>query len=193
MDVNMEDGSFTSLKGNFLIAMPELADPNFSHTVTCICEHTPEGALGLIINRPHPLVKTLQIYKEFKMDVQEGVGADPIHVGGPVQMDEIFILHGPPFDWKGTLKITSGLALSNTIDVLEAMASAKGPEAAIMVLGCAGWGPGQLEMEIKQNAWLTHPVSEEIIFETPVDDRWEEALKKLGIDPLLLASTAGNA
>lgn len=189
----MADDRFISMKGHFLIAMPELSDPNFSKTVTCVCEHTQAGALGLIINRTHPVVKSEQIFNEFKMDTAEGVGTDPVHTGGPVQLDEIFILHGEPFDWKGTLQITPELALSNTIDVLEAMAAGKGPEPAIMMLGCAGWGPGQLEMEIQQNAWLTLQVSIPVIFETPVENRWDESLKLLGVDPLLLTSTAGHA
>ena len=188
-----EDSGFVSLKGQFLIAMPELSDPNFAKTVTCICEHSPEGALGLIINKPHPLIITEQIFKEFQMSVYEKIGKDPIYMGGPVQMDEIYILHGPPFTWRGTLQITETLAMSNTIDLLEALASGTGPYHALMILGCAGWGPGQLERELRENAWLTHTVTDSIIFNTKAEDCWDEAVKSLGIDPLLLMSDAGNA
>jgi putative transcriptional regulator len=193
MDGKLEENAFTSFKGHFLISMPALADPNFSKTVTCICEHTPAGALGLIVNRPHPLIKIEQIFNEFKIPVCENFKNGYVYMGGPVQIDEIFILHGAPFEWNSTMKITSELALSNTIDILETMAGPNKPSSSIMMLGCAGWGPGQLEQEIMENAWLTNPVSEEIIFNTPVEERWDEAVKMLGIDPLLLASTAGNA
>lgn len=189
----LEKTGFTSLKGSFLIAMPELADPNFAKTVTLICEHTPEGALGLIINRPHPFVVVEQIFKEFNMAVNEKIGKMPIYVGGPVQTEEIFILHGPPFSWRGTLKVTRTLAMSNTVDLLEALAVGTGPKKALMMIGCAGWGPGQLEQEILDNSWLTQEASDRIIFNVNALDCWEEAVKSLGIDPLLLASSAGSA
>lgn len=190
---DMESGGFLSLKGQFLIAMPDLGDPNFSKTVTLICEHTADGALGLIINRPHPFVIVEQIFKEFNMAVNEKTGKSPIYMGGPVQMEEVYVLHGPPFGWRGTLQITRTLAISNTVDILEAMAVGTGPSRARMMLGCAGWGPGQLEQEIKDNSWLTQDASETIIFNVEADDCWEEAVKSLGIDPLLLSSGAGNA
>lgn len=193
MGDNFESKGFESLKGQFLIAMPDLADPNFAKTVTLICEHNTDGALGLIINRPHPLIITEQIFKEFKMGVHEGVGQDPIYMGGPVQMGEIYILHGPPFDWRGTLKVTRTLALSNTIDLLEAMAVNVGPSRTRMMLGCAGWGPGQLEQEIMENTWLTQDASDHIVFNIRPEDCWEEAVKSLGIDPVLLTSGSGNA
>ena len=193
MDDNQELSRFISLKGQFLIAMPELGDPNFSKTVTLICEHNADGALGFIINRPHPFVVTEQIFKEFKMAVHETVGSAPIYIGGPVQTEEIYILHGPPFDWRGTFQITAGLALSNTIDILEAMASGTGPSKVMMIMGCAGWGPGQLERELKENAWLTQVVSEDIIFNTEAEDCWEETVRSLGFDPILLCSGSGNA
>lgn len=193
MDDNFGAKQFESLKGHFLIAMPDLGDPNFSKTVTLICEHNSNGALGLIINKPHPLIVTEQIFNEFKMAVHEGTGKDPIYMGGPVQLDEIYILHGPPFDWRGTLQVTRTLGLSNTIDLLEAMAVNVGPSKTRMMLGCAGWGPGQLERELMENAWLTQVASDELIFDTKADDCWEEAVRSLGIDPLLLSSGAGSA
>lgn len=193
MEDNRDDSGFVSLKGQFLIAMPEMADPNFTKTVTCVCEHSAQGALGLIINRPHPLITTEQIFKEFNMSVHEKIGNNPIYLGGPVQMDEIYILHGPPFGWRGTLRITETLAMSNTIDLLEALASGTGPYHALMILGCAGWGPGQLERELMENTWLNQTVSDSIIFNTKAEECWDAALKSLGIDPLLLMSGAGNA
>jgi putative transcriptional regulator len=193
MGDNLDTAGFSSLKGQFLIAMPELSDPNFAGTVTLICEHNADGALGLIINRPHPLIVTEQIFKEFKMGVHEGVGQDPIYMGGPVQTGEIYILHGPPFDWRGTLQITRTLALSNTIDLLEAMAVKVGPTRTRMMLGCAGWGPGQLEQELMDNAWLTRDALDQIVFDTPALECWEGAVRSMGIDPMLLSAGAGNA
>lgn len=193
MEDNFSEKLFESLKGQVLIAMPDLGDPNFSKTVTLICEHNQNGALGLIINRPHPMIITEQIFNEFKMAVHEGTGKDSIYMGGPVQLDEIYILHGPPFDWRGTMQITRTLALSNTIDLLEAMAVNVGPSKTKMMLGCAGWGPGQLEQELMQNAWLTQIASDELVFATSHEECWEKAVRSLGIDPLLLSSGSGSA
>ncbi len=182
-----------SLKGQFLMAMPGLADPNFHQTVTCLCEHNAEGAMGVVVNRVHYALTAKDIFEELKMDFSPRAEQIAVHIGGPVHIAEIFVLHGPPFDWEGSLMITPNLALSNTRDVIESIASDKGPESFIIALGCAGWGPGQLESEIKQNAWLTYPVFEDNIFKMPVENRWEEAVRKMGIDPRLLSNSAGHA
>ena len=108
-------------------------------------------------------------------------------------MNTIFVLHGPPFGWDGCFVFLPSLAMSNTRDILEAIAIGKGPESFIISMGCAGWGPGQLESEIRKNAWLTCPVVEEIIFDIPIEARWEEALKRMGIDPIFLSDSAGHA
>lgn len=189
----MENQSPASFKGQFLMAMPLLMDQNFYQTVTCICEYTPAGALGIVINRVHPTLSGKNIFDELEMEYVSEAASIPIHIGGPVHIGEIFVLHGPPFDWEGCLMITPSLAMSNTRDILEKVATGHGPESYIIALGCAGWGPGQLESEIKQNAWLTSPIFEDIIFEMPVETRWEGALKKMGIDPALLLDTAGHA
>jgi len=189
----MENQIPDSLKGQFLMAMPSLADPNFSQTVTCICEHTPEGAVGIVVNRVHPPLSGKDIFEELKIKCLPGAESIPIHIGGPVHLNEIFVLHGPPFGWEGSLMITPTLAMSNTKDILESLSMGRGPESFIISLGCAGWGAGQLESELKQNAWLTSPVFEEVIFRLPIEARWEEAVRKIGIDPALLSDTAGHA
>ena len=189
----MENQIPDSLKGQFLMAMPSLADPNFSQTVTCICEHTPEGAVGIVVNRVHPPLSGKDIFEELKIKCLTGAESIPIHIGGPVHLNEIFVLHGPPFGWEGSLMITPTLAMSNTKDILESLSMGRGPESFIISLGCAGWGAGQLESELKQNAWLTSPVFEEVIFRLPIEARWEEAVRKIGIDPALLSDTAGHA
>lgn len=189
----MEKTYSGSLKGQFLMAMPALADPNFYQTVTCICEHNQEGAMGVVVNRVHSSLTAKDIFEELNIEYAPATESIPVHIGGPVHIGEVFILHGPPFDWEACLMITPSLGMSNTKDILQSIAVCRGPEAFIIALGCAGWGPGQLEHEIKENAWLTFPIFEENIFEMPVDLRWEEAVKKMGIDPILLSNTSGHA
>ncbi len=182
-----------SLKGHFLMAMPGMADPNFSQTVTCICEHSAEGSMGIVVNRRHDLLSVKDIFDELGIGGALQAEAVPVHSGGPVHPGEIFILHGPPFAWEGCLKVTATLALSTTRDVLEAIAQERGPAAFLISLGCAGWGPGQLEMEIRENAWLTHPVFDENIFVVPVAERWEAGIRRIGISPTRLSDIAGHA
>ena len=189
----MESNYPESLKGQFLMAMPGLQDPNFHQTVVCISEHTRDGALGIVINRQHAELKAATIFEELEMDHRPEPGQAAIHLGGPVHVSELFILHGPPFDKTVSLMITPSLAMSTTRDVLQRIAWGKGPSSFVIALGCAGWGPGQLEAEIRQNAWLTSDIEERILFDTPADERWEAAMKKLGIDPALLMGSAGHA
>ncbi len=182
-----------SLSGQFVVAMPALADPNFFQTVTCISEHNDQGALGVIVNRLHALLSAGDIFTELKLDVTVAAEKIPIHIGGPVHMDEVFILHGQPFEWQGCLPISESLAISNTIDILAAIAKGEGPADYLIALGCAGWGPGQLEDELRDNAWLTGVAHSDIIFNTDVSMRWESALRQMGVDPALLSDTAGHA
>ncbi|MCU0558904.1 MAG: YqgE/AlgH family protein [Desulfobacterales bacterium] len=182
-----------SLKGHFLMAMPGLTDPNFSLTVTCLCEHSAQGAMGIVINRRHELLSGKDLFEELDIACGPNAGQIPVHIGGPVHAGEIFILHGQPFGWEGSLMVTPTLALSNTRDILEALALGRGPTSFLISLGCAGWGPGQLEMEIRDNAWLTHPVFDEAIFALPLAARWEEAVRRIGVSPAMLSGTAGNA
>lgn len=182
-----------SLKGHFLMAMPGMADPNFSQTVTCICEHNEQGAMGIVVNRLSEGISVKDIFDELSIGCTPRIESIPVHFGGPVHSGELFILHGPPFTWEASLSVTPTLGLSNTRDILEAIAAGRGPDSFLISLGCAGWGPGQLEDEIKENAWLTQPVFEENIFVLPVEVRWTEALKKMGVDPALLSGTAGHA
>jgi putative transcriptional regulator len=182
-----------SLKGQFLIAMPNLADPNFSETVVCICEHTPQGAVGIVVNRPHPFLMEKDVFDELRLETSPDKAPRPIHSGGPVLTNEVFILHGRPFGWKGCLHVTPTLAMSNTMDVVIEIAQNRGPRSYLLSLGCSGWGPGQLDTEIRENVWLTSAIWDEIVFDIDNEDRWNAALKKMGIDPLLLSAAAGHA
>jgi len=189
----MNDKASTFLKGQFLIAMPILADPIFCQTVTCISEHNSQGAVGVIVNRTNPVLSAKDIFDELAIEYRPELASLPIHIGGPVHVDEIFVLHGPPFGWEGSFEISPSLSLSNTKDILEAIAIGEGPVSFIITLGCAGWAPGQLESEIRANAWLTSHAFEDIIFELPIDTRWEAATRRMGIDPSRLSDIAGHA
>lgn len=189
----MNDRTSMSLKGHFLIAMPGLTDPNFSRTVVCICEHTGEGSLGLVVNRTYPSLVSKDIFEELGIEYLPELADIPIFFGGPVHMDELFILHGPPFDWGPSVIILPSLAMSNNRAILEAIALGRGPRSFQITLGCSGWGPSQVESEMMQNAWLSTPLSRDVIFDLDVDARWEAAVRKLGIDPALLTDAAGHA
>ena len=187
------DQNWPSLKGQFLMAMPGLADPNFYQSVTLLSEHNPKGAMGIVITRIHPEVNGKMIFDELGISATAGGEKIPVHIGGPVHMNEIFVLHGAPFTWEGSMMVTGELALSNSRDILGAIAVGRGPQSFIIALGCAGWGPGQLEREIHGNFWITSPYSEAIAFQMDVERRWEAAMQRIGIDPALLSDTAGHA
>ena len=191
--MSMNINGAPSLSGQFVVAMPALADPNFFQTITCIAEHNDQGALGVIVNRMHALLSASDIFNELKLKVTIDAQKVPVYIGGPVHMDEVFVLHGRPFGWQGCLPITDSLALSNSVDILAAIARGDGPQDYLIALGCAGWGPGQLENELHDNAWLIGTASSEIIFKTDIAVRWEGALREMGVDPVLLSDTAGNA
>ncbi len=186
-------GITNSLSNHFLIAMPALDDPNFHHTTTYICEHDEDGALGIVINRPLNM-RLAEILKH--MDIEPGseeISAAPVYMGGPVQSDRGFVLHEPAGDWEATLKVTDEIAITSSRDILQAIAAGEGPARAIVTLGYAGWGAGQLEQELANNTWLSGPASTKIVFDTPSEQRWEAAAALLGIDLNLLSSDAGHA
>ncbi|MFO7753020.1 MAG: YqgE/AlgH family protein [Desulfobacteraceae bacterium] len=176
----MSDGYPESMKGHFILAMPGLPDPNFAETVTCICEHNETGALGFIVNKLHPLLTGRELFEDLGIECDSSVDRLNVYLGGPVQPSGVFVLHGPPFDWSECLRITDGLGLSNSRDILDAVARNEGPESFLVLLGCAGWGPMQLDSELKENAWLTCAISEEIVFHDDVDLKWEKAMMMVG-------------
>jgi len=187
------DNASDSLKGQFLISMPALLDPNFHQTVTMVCEHNADGALGIVINRVHPELTCEVIFNELEVESHPEAASLPIFIGGPVHTEQVFLLHGAPLQWEASLQITSTVAMSNSLDIVQAVAKKQGPQSILFSLGCAGWGPGQLEHELKENAWLTTPAVDEIIFDWPIESRWQEAVRRMGIDPALLSDTAGTA
>ncbi|HDP89314.1 MAG TPA: YqgE/AlgH family protein, partial [Thioalkalivibrio sp.] len=176
----------TYFTNQFLIAMPALADPNFFRSVTLICEHNADGALGIVINQPTD-IRLGELLDHLEIaTAREDIAALPVYSGGPVEMERGFVLHQPVGTWEGSLQITDQLALTTSSDILRALAEGRGPEHVLVALGYAGWGPGQLEQEMADNAWLTSPASLDILFETPADQRWRAAARQLGIDLDLL-------
>ncbi|GAB1255686.1 YqgE/AlgH family protein [Aurantivibrio plasticivorans] len=180
------------LRDQFLISMPSLRDPVFAHAITYICDHTEEGALGIVIN--HPLdINVGDIFEQLELDRSSPISQDMVMSGGPVQMDRGFVLHPSNFDYESTIRVSDDICLTASRDVLEAMANQVGPDKAVVALGYAGWGAGQLEEEILANSWLTVPADKNILFNTPCEHRWAAASKYLGIDLNLIHGTAGHA
>lgn len=182
-----------SLKNQLLIAMPNLHDPNFARTVTYICEHGEHGAMGIVINRPTDL-RLADVLQH--MQIEGGMGAageQIVYLGGPVEEERGFVLHTHTEPWDSTLAVNGEISITTSRDILEAMARGEGPEHTLVALGYAGWGAGQLEREMQQNAWLSGPVDQSILFELPADQRWEAAAGLLGVDLHLLSTDAGHA
>lgn len=181
------------LAHHFLIAMPAMVDPQFAGTVTYLVAHDPEHAFGLVINRPSGMLLNDVLEQ---MDVQTAlpeVAAQPVWNGGPVHPERGLVLHETTARWDSTMEVTPELMLTTSRDVLIAMAEGRGPRRALVALGHAGWGPGQLEQELLANAWLTVPASPELLFQVPAEERWQRAMGRLGVDPHRLTGYAGHA
>jgi putative transcriptional regulator len=173
--------------------MPALEDPNFRECVTFICEHNDQGALGIVINRPMNVVLD-DVLKQLSLKATDfDIGASPVYLGGPVQTERGFVIHEPLGAWEATLKVSESLGVTTSRDVLEAVAAGKGPERCFVALGYAGWTAGQLEEEMKSNTWLSTPADARIIFDTPVELRWQAAARLIGVDLSLLSGDTGHA
>jgi putative transcriptional regulator len=182
-----------SLGNQLLIAMPGMADPNFSSTVTYMCEHNSEGALGIIINRPMDL-NLAGLFAQLDLpDVDENSIDYPVLDGGPVARERGFVLHNSPVDFESSVAVSDDIRLTMSRDILDAIAAGAGPEKSLVALGYAGWEAGQLEAEMLNNTWINVPASQEIIFETPFEQRWRSAAESLGIDLSRLSPHAGHA
>jgi putative transcriptional regulator len=181
-----------SLRDHFLIAMPGLNDSSFAHTVTYICEHSEQGAMGVVINMATPMLLK-EIFEQMALSDQSELGGQIVMSGGPVQPERGFVLHSPDTKWQSTLEISPDVSLTASRDIIAALAEGRGPKHSLIALGYAGWGEGQLEAEIAANSWLTVPADKDIIFNTPLEQRWTAAAQALGIDVNLIASTAGHA
>ena len=186
-------GSIANFTGHFLIAMPGMVDPHFAHTLTYVCEHSDEGALGIVVNKPIDM-KLSSLFEQIDIALPDAqLGEAPIHFGGPVQVDRGFVLHRPLGNWQSTLAISDDLGLTTSKDVLEALGRGDGPRDVLVSLGYAGWSAGQLEQEIAQNAWLTVAADPDVLFDTPVEARLPAAMRLLGIDFSRLSDDVGHA
>lgn len=182
-----------NLTNHFLIAMPGMEDPSFAKTVTYLCQHSAEGALGIIVNRPSDLTLG-DIMRQMDIDLGEAeVGKMPIYFGGPVQPERGFVLHEPTASkWDSTLQVSPAISLTTSRDILDAISVGEGPRKALVALGYAGWGKGQLEQEMVENAWLSAPADQSILFDVPSAQRWKAAAELMGIDISLLTTQAGH-
>ena len=182
-----------SLTNHFIIAMPGLMDENFNQAVTFICEHDDNGTFGIIINRESE-ISLDDVMQQMKIPYHPDKSkVEPVFTGGPVQANRGFVLHRPIGNWESSLIVNDSVALTTSRDILEAIADNKGPEDNIITLGYAGWGPGQLEQEMADNTWLSCPAEEQIIFNTPVEKRWQAAANLIGVDLQLMSNDAGHA
>ncbi len=185
--------SATDLTNQFLIAMPSLGDPNFSRSVALICEHNEQGALGVILNQPLQ-IRLTELLEHLELPATNPRLAHvPVFKGGPVAVERGFILHERGMAWESSLDIGDDLTLTMSRDILAAIARGEGPAQYLVLLGYAGWGPGQLEQEIAANAWLNCPAAVEVIFQRPPEARWQAAAGLLGIDLMFLSGHAGHA
>jgi len=183
-----------SLQHHFLIAMPSLTDKYFKRSVTYVLEHTEQGAMGIVVNQPSTMTfRELLNQIDDTATVSDKMSERIIMCGGPVQADRGFVLHTPCETWSSSLPVTDNIVVTTSKDILVALGKDEGPSQAIIALGYAGWEAHQLEQEIQENAWLTIPACDDILFNTPIHKRWEAAVNKLGIDIWQLTQQAGQA
>ena len=181
------------LSGQLLIAMPGMTDPRFEKSVIYVCAHNSDGAMGLVVNREIDSLTFPELLQQLEID--PAAGNDPVRVlfGGPVEQARGFVLHSPDYLQDASLVVDENVALTATIDILRAIAEGKGPANCLLALGYAGWGAGQLDSEIKSNGWLSVDADVDLVFGCDLDEKWERAMAKIGIDPRMLSDDAGHA
>lgn len=189
------------LTGKLLVAMPTMPDPRFGHSVVLLCSHSSHGAMGIIVNKPLPDLNLKSLLDNLELPVAQ-CGADlgnpvetvPIHFGGPVETSRGFVLHSPDFhNAEGSMQVLDGVTLSTSVEILSALAQGQGPADALIALGYAGWGPGQLEGEIQAGGWLITDAAPPLLFRLENEAKWLSALKNLGVDPRHLSGVTGHA
>ncbi|MDP3419150.1 MAG: YqgE/AlgH family protein [Falsiroseomonas sp.] len=185
-----EDGYLT---GQLLVAMPGMSDPRFARSVICLCAHSAEGAMGIVLNQPLPKLTFDDLLAQLKLDPVPPARRIRLTQGGPVEGGRGFVLHTADWETEGSLKVADDLALTASVEILKAIAEGGGPREGVLALGYAGWGPGQLDDEIQANAWLNVPADEALLFAEQPDQLWRAAMARLGIDPSALSGSAGHA
>lgn len=193
-DVDTKPDPEEGLSGKMLIAMPAMGDPRFEKTLIYLCAHSDDGALGLVVNRRVDEVSQGDLFDQLKLDASPDAATRHVHYGGPVETGRGFVLHSSDYHVdEATLEVDDQVSMTATVDVLKALAAGNGPRHAMIALGYAGWGGGQLEGEVQRNGWLTCDSDEELIFGLNDDDKWAAALAKLGVDPTWLSAEGGSA
>lgn len=192
-----EQQDFSGLAGQLLLAMPGMGDPRFHRAVIFICAHDANGAMGLMLNQPSSGLTFPQLLKQLDIKpertIPDQLTSLPVMSGGPVETARGFVLHGPDFEDPGTVPVDDEFYVTGTVDGLKAIAAGEGPDHMLFMLGYAGWTAGQLEDELRQNAWLTLPATPDLIFHTQAGHMWDRAIGTLGIDPAMLSAEAGRA
>jgi putative transcriptional regulator len=181
-----------SLTGRFLIAMPQMRDPNFARTVVFLCAHGDQGAMGLVVNREADSIAFDDLLAQLGIHEPQ-IDAVIVHEGGPVETGRGFVLHSRDYFQSGSIEVTDTVAMTATVDILRSIADGLGPRRRLLALGYAGWAPGQLEGEIQANGWLVSEADEDILFGDDLEHKWQQALARLGVTPGALSGTAGRA
>lgn len=182
-----------NLTNHFLIAMPALDDPNFARTVTFVCAHNEDGAMGIVINRPLD-IDLGEVLQQLKLEASNpDINTQTVYAGGPVHRDRGFIIHRPARDFGSTIRVSDDIAVSTSREILAAISRGEGPDDTLIALGYAGWSAGQLEQEMQQNAWLSGPATHDVLFHSPAERRWTAAAALLGVDLSLLSGDVGHA
>ncbi len=193
MDMAHTLKSIGYLAGQMLIAMPQMQDSRFSRTVVYLCAHTAEGAMGLVVNRLFSALSFPDLLEQLNIDPTPLCDPIRIHFGGPVEAGRGFVLHSSDYLQDTTLMVDEHVALTATVDVLKAIAEGRGPRQSMLALGYAGWGAGQLDSEIRENAWLIVPADDELLFGQEIEHKWERAIAKIGVDFSMLSGDVGHA
>lgn len=191
MEENLSDNGY--LTGQLLVAMPTMRDPRFTRSVIYLCAHNSEGAMGLVVNRLVGSITFPDLLEQLGIEPGGESGSIRVHFGGPVEAERGFVLHSTDYVQSGTMVVDRDVALTGTIDILRDMAGGHGPRKSLLALGYAGWGPGQLDAEIQANGWLSVSADESLVFDEGLDDKWERAIGKIGIDFSKLSGDAGHA
>lgn len=182
-----------SLANHVLIALPGLADPNFARSMTLLCQHDDDGAMGIVLNRPSEYTLG-EVFRQMKIESRDAALCErAVLAGGPVHPERGFVVHDGARRWDSSLEVAEGLYVTTSRDVLEAIAEGEGPQRATVALGCAGWGAGQLEFELGENSWLTAPADAALLFELPLAERWQAAARRIGVDLAQIPDYAGHA
>ncbi len=181
------------LTGQMLVAMPAMPDPRFQHSVIYMCVHDERGAMGIIVNQLAEKLGFDDLLEQVGVEERPSRRRLPVHVGGPVETGRGFVLHSSDYGVDSTLDVDGHFRLTMSVEVLKEISRGAGPQRCLFALGYAGWGPGQLERELKDNGWLNVAADDELVFGTSTEDKWRQALGKLGIDPSMLSSSAGRA